>query len=126
MIPYNRSDRIGGLVQKVLSDILQKKIKDPRLKMITITGVKISPDLKIARIYFVASGGKKRTDEAVAGFQSAIGYIKRTLASRISLRYMPELKFYYDKSFDYGSKIDRLLNSVIKNYGSDHTQIKKQ
>ena len=125
MIPYNRSDRVGGLVQKVLSDVLQQRIKDPRLKMITITGVRMSQDLKVARIYFVASGGKKRTGEAVEGFKSAIGYIKRTLASRLNLRYMPELKFYYDQSFDYGSKIDQLLNSVMTKHGSDHIQIEK-
>ena len=112
MKPFSRSDRVGGQIQKVLSDILLKKIKDPRLEAATITGVKMSRDLKFARVYFVTSGGKKRMEEAIEGFKSALGYVKRKLASQLGLRYMPELRFFYDESFEYGSHIDNIIKAV--------------
>jgi ribosome-binding factor A len=112
MKPFSRADRVGGQIQKVLSDILLKKIKDPRLEAATITGVKMSRDLKFARVYFVTSGGKESMEAAAEGFKSALGYVKRKLAAQLGLRYMPELRFFYDDSFDYGSHIDKMIKSV--------------
>ena len=112
MKPFARSDRVSGQVQKVLSEILLKKIKDPRLEAATITSVKMSRDLKFARVYFVTSGGKESIKEAVEGFKSALGYVKRKLASQLGLRYMPELRFFYDDWFDYGSHIDEVIKAV--------------
>ncbi len=122
MKAYPRSDRIGGLVHRTLSNLLQKHISDPRLGMATITGVKMSRDLRKARVYFSTSGGESASVRATEGFKSAMGYIKRTLARELSLRYMPELTFLYDESFDYGSKIDHVLESIriSEADGSDH------
>ena len=93
--------------------------------MATITGVKMSRDLRKAGIYFTISGTMAVKDEAVMGFKSAMGYIKRTLARQLGLRYMPELTFLYDESFDYGSKIDKVLESVKKPEanGPDHSTL---
>ena len=121
MKPFSRADRVGELIQQVLAEILTRSIKDPRLKMATITGVKMSKDLKIARIYFAISGGQKKIDNALVGFNSAMGYIKRVLASELELRYMPELKFFYDESFDYGARIESLLKALTAEDGKDHT-----
>jgi ribosome-binding factor A len=112
MKPFVRSDRVSGQIQKVLSEILLKKIKDPRLEAATITSVKMSRDLKFARVYFVTSGGKESMEEAIEGFKSALGYVKRKLAAQLGLRYMPELRFFYDDSFDYGSHIDKIIKTV--------------
>ena len=125
MKPYARSERISGHIQKVLSDILQKKVKDPRLEMAIITSVKMSRDLRIARVYFSISGSKKNTEEVAEGFKSALGYVKRTLAHQLGLRYMPDLRFYYDDSFDYGSHIDKVLKSITKDNGSINTSFEK-
>ena len=121
MKPFSRAERVGELIQQVLAEVLTRSIKDPRLKMATITGVKMSKDLKIARIYFAISGGQKKVDNALVGFNSAMGYIKRVLASELELRYMPELKFFYDESFDYGARIESLLKSLTAEDGKDHT-----
>jgi len=123
MKPFARSDRVSGHIQKVLSDILLKNIKDPRLEDTTITGVKMSRDLKFARVYFITSGGKERVEEAIEGFKSALGYVKRKLASQLGLRYMPELRFFYDYSFDYGSHIDKIIKSVKSENGFNNTTI---
>ena len=121
MMPFSRADRVAGLIQKVLSDIIQKDIHDPRLKMTTITGVKMSRDLKFANIYFISVGGKQNSRAAAEGFASAAGFIKRNLAGQLNLRYMPELRFFYDESFDYGSRIDELLNSITTDDRSNHS-----
>ena len=125
MKPFARADRVSGLIQKTLSDLLSKNIKDPRLEMTIITGVKMSPDLKSARIYFTTSGGRRSKDEALEGFQHALGYVKRILARQLGLRYMPDLKFFYDESFDYGIRIDNLLKSIQIDDEPDHTPSEK-
>lgn len=113
MKPFTRADRVGGQIQRALSDLLQKDIKDPRLEMVTITDVKLSRDLRIARIYFTTpESGKKSSEEAVEGFKNALGYVKRTLARQLGLRYMPDLNFFYDESFNYASHIDEVLRSI--------------
>lgn len=112
MKPFSRSDRVGGLIQRVLSEILRRDIKDPRLELTTISAVKMSPDLKIAKIYYTTPSGKNNKESVAAGFHDAAGFMKRALAREINLRYMPALQFYVDESFDYGSRIDQLINSL--------------
>jgi len=121
MIPFSRADRVGGLIQKVLSNILKKNIRDPRLKMATITGVKVSRDLKQARIYFITSGDRQKKGAAIKGFSSAHGFIKRTLAHELDLKYMPDIKFLYDESLEYGAHIDELIASIKGENGSNHS-----
>ena len=120
MTPFSRADRVSGLIQEVLSDLLQKDIHDPRLQMVTITNVKMSRDLKLARIYFSIHGGSSKAEAAAKGFESARGFIKRSLARRLSLRYMPDLKFFYDESFDYGTHIEELLKRITTENGQDN------
>ena len=112
MKPFARSERVSGQIQRMLSELLHKNIHDPRLEMVTITGVRMTRDLKIAKVYFTTSGGESDVKRVSEGFKSSRGYIKRMLAGRLGLRYMPDLQFYYDESFDYGDKIERLLKSV--------------
>jgi len=102
---------------------MHKSVKDPRLEMAIITGVKMSRDLRVARIYFTASGGRKSGQEAAEGFRSALGYVKRTLAQKLGLRYMPELKFLYDESFDRGSHINKMLKSIKADNESNNTSV---
>jgi ribosome-binding factor A len=112
MKPFARSERVGCQIQKVLSDILLRRVKDPRLKSASITGVKMSRDLRIARVYFITSDKKHTIDETIEGFKSALGYVKFKLAEALGLRYMPELRFFYDESFEYGVRIDKILSRI--------------
>jgi len=114
MKPFSRSERVGGQIQRALSDLLHKSVSDPRLEGTTITGVTMTRDLRIARVYFTSPGGKEKSRETEEGFKSALGYVKRSLAGQLGLRYMPALQFYYDESFDYGSNIDRLIQATKK------------
>ena len=117
MTPFSRADRVSGLIQEILSNLLKKDIHDPRLHMATITNVKMSRDLKLARIYFSIYGDNNKREAAAKGFESARGFIKRSLARKLSLRYMPDLIFFYDESFDYGSHIEELLKRITTENG---------
>jgi len=122
MTAYARADRVAGLIQQILSDLLRRDISDPRLQMTTITQVKVTRDLRSARIYFAAGGGKTAAADAVQGFRSAAGFIKRCLAPQLGLRYMPALEFFYDESLDHGARIDQLLKTIAtRTDGPDHS-----
>ncbi len=112
MKPFARSERVGEQIKKTIADLLQRRIRDPRLEMVTITDVRMTADLKIARIYFVTPNGASDVERVSQGFKSSHGFIKRKMARRLRLRYMPELQFYYDGSFDYGAHIEKLLKSI--------------
>ena len=120
MKSYARSNRVSGHIQKVLTDILHKKVKDPRLESVTITGVKVSSDLRMAQIYFTSTGKSKNIEQISEGFESARGYVKRVLAGQLGLRYMPDIQFIYDKSFDYGTHIDEVLKSIKTDNETDY------
>jgi ribosome-binding factor A len=120
MKPYSRSDRVGGLIRQVLAELLLTEISDPRLSQTTITAVKVSRDLRMARIYFATAGKEGAAEEAMEGFNRARGFVKRELAQRLGLRYMPDLKFFYDDAIDRGARMEQLLKLVNKNERSDH------
>lgn len=91
-----------------------KEIRDPRLHAVTILRVRLSDDLRSAKVYFSAAEGEENKLNALAGFKSASGFLKRRLGGRLELRYIPELKFLYDESFDRAARINRLLQAVIE------------
>jgi ribosome-binding factor A len=112
MKSFSRSDRIGVRIKTCLSELLHKKISDPRLDMVTVTDVELSDDLREATIFFTVAIGEKAQRDAIYGFESASGFIRSSLAKQLGLRYMPRLRFRHDDSFDYGSRIDRILKSL--------------
>jgi len=120
MKPYPRAERVSSQLQRVLTDILTKKIKDPSLELATVTGVRMSRDLRYARVYYVVTGDEKAREQVSEAFETARGYLKRFLASQLNLRYMPEIRFFYDASLDYGSRIEKLLSSIESEHETDH------
>jgi ribosome-binding factor A len=120
MKPFSRSDRVAGLIRQVMAELLQKEIRDPRLAHATITGVKVSRDLRIAKIYFITAGNASQRQAALDGFKQAHGFVKRELAQRLTLRYMPDLTFFYDESIDYGEHIEHLLKVVKQDDETHH------
>ncbi len=112
MKTYPRSSRIGKKIQRGISQYLQNNLRDPRIRMVTITSVAMSPDLSVAKVYYSVNGGVRELNDARAGFRSAAGYIRRSLAADMKMKYMPDLRFTYDESLDYGMRMDRLLEEI--------------
>lgn len=110
---YPRSRRIAEQVQRELSDIVRLELKDPRVGMITITDVEVSPDQSHARIFFTLLGDQPRIDDATAGLQHAAGFLRSQLAQRMKLRIVPHLQFKYDESVERGMRLSQLIDAAI-------------
>jgi ribosome-binding factor A len=108
-----RPQKLGDLIQRELSELLQRELRDPRVGMITITGVDVSPDFSHAKVFFTVLE-KQRLDEAREGLRRAAGFLRSQLARRIKLYTTPELRFEYDESVERGDRLSRLIHSVTK------------
>lgn len=108
-----RLQRIGDRIRQELSEMLVKgEIRDPRITGISITDAKVDRELSYADIYISAIEGSERKQEALEGFASASGYIRRALAERIELRMFPRLRFHWDPTPERADRIERLLASL--------------
>ena len=116
---FKRADRVADLVKQQIAEILRREVHDPRIANITVTDVRLTDDLHSARIYVVELGKDRMSDEVGQGLSKARGFVRRELGKRLQLRYVPELSFFYDTSFEYGSKIDRLLKEIRKDEPDD-------
>jgi ribosome-binding factor A len=113
---YKRSDRIADLLQREIADLLLRRVKDPRIDGVTITGVKVSGDLQHARVFYcvMASPREEAKETVTAALDKAKGFMRQELGKRLHMRHIPQLEFIYDASFDYGDKIERLLKELHK------------
>ncbi|MBI4762689.1 MAG: 30S ribosome-binding factor RbfA [Chloroflexota bacterium] len=104
-----RLQRIADRIREELSEMLIREISDPRLHLIYVTDVKVDKELAYADIYVSAVEGVSRSKDVLAGLESAAGFIRRTLASRIELRTFPRLRFHWDMTPENADHIERLL-----------------
>ena len=109
---YKRVDRVGDLILRELAEVLLRRVKDPRLTNITLTDVKVSPDLRRARVFYSLLGDDEKKSEVALGLERATGFVKRELGKRLHLRRIPDIEFCFDSSLEYGSHIDRLLTDL--------------
>lgn len=108
-----RLQRIGDRIRQDLSEmIVMGKIRDPRVSGIIITDVKVDRELSYAEVYLSAIEGSERAQEALQGFNSASGYIRRALAESIELRVFPRLRFHWDPTPEKADRIERLLAEI--------------
>ncbi len=107
-----RSQRVGDLLKADISDILRTRIKDPRIGFITVTDVVMTPDLRMAKVYVSVLGDDNQRKNTLRGLESARTFIQNELGPRLSLRFMPELRFYIDTSLEYGARIETLINQI--------------
>lgn len=111
-MPGRRTDRVGVLIQRELSEIIQRELKDPRVGFCTISQVQVSTDLKYADIKVSVVGDKRQKRNSITGLKSAAGFLRREVVQRIGLRHAPELRFELDDSVDQLMRIDRLLKRI--------------
>ncbi len=118
MSTRDRPARVAAEFQRELSDLLARGLKDPRISgFITVTGAKMTPDLKEVAVYVSIHGDEAVRDRTLEGLGAAAGYLQRTVAQRLALRFTPHLRFVYDPSVAEGDKIERLLKEVKEREG---------
>ena len=112
MPAHSRPDRVAHLVQQKLAELFARGLKDPRVGLVTITGVKMSPDLREARVYWTVHGETAVREQTGRGIDAARGWLRREVGGTLGLRVVPELRFTYDEAIDRGDRIERLLREV--------------
>jgi ribosome-binding factor A len=109
-----RLQRIADRIRQELSELLIHEINDPRLKQIYLTDVKIDRELAFADIFVSAVEGVERSADVLAGLESASGFIRRTLASRMELRSFPHIRFHWDMTPENADRIEKILAGLRK------------
>lgn len=109
----HRVERVSGLLIRELSDIIKNEVKDPRIsEFVTITDVKVSKDLQSAKVYYSVVGDKKKEEATGKALNDAANFIRVKLKPRLTMRYIPNLKFFLDESFDNAEKIYGILKKI--------------
>lgn len=113
-----RTERVGQEIQAAVAELIARgSLRDPRIGFITITGVKMSPDLRVAKVFYSMLGNEQQRRDTQAGLDAAKGFVRREVTSRVKLRVSPEIYFAWDASVSEGDKIDRLLKEVKEKEG---------
>jgi len=116
-----RATRGGEQMKKEMGEILNRKIKDPRIGFVTVTDVQVSGDLQQAKVYISVLGDAEQRENTLKGLAKAKGFIRSEIGQRIRLRKTPEITFEFDESIDYGNRIESLLHE-IKKESDDHQE----
>lgn len=120
MLPYKRSQRVGDLIREEIADIIMYKLKDPRLGFVTVTGVEMTADLKLARV-FVSILKEEDRDVSLEVLNASKPFMRSILTRRLKMKFIPALEFRLDSSIDYGFKIDRLLKGIKDGHEDEDT-----
>lgn len=115
-----RVEKIQELIKQEASEIIMRELKDPRIGFVTVTEVDVSSDLRNAKLYVSILGSDKQIEDTWKGLNSSLGFIRRELAHRIRLKFIPEIKFFMDTSLKYSAHIQELLIKVQKDEEKSH------
>jgi ribosome-binding factor A len=108
----NRPDRVGEQIRIELSELLAREVHDPGVGFVTLTTVKVSPDLQLARVYYTTMGDEKARRETQKALGRATPFLRRQVGQRIQLRRVPELQFFYDQSVAHTDRIEQILQEL--------------
>jgi ribosome-binding factor A len=111
MHPYKRSVRVSDLIRKETADIIMNRLRDPRIGFVTVTGARVSDDLRNATIFISVLEDRKR-DLTIRALTSSASFVRSELGRRLKMKYIPALSFRIDEAVDYGRKIDRILDEI--------------
>ena len=119
---FNRTDRVADQIQRELATLIQLEVKDPRVGMVTITGVDVSKEFEYARVFFTVLGDEVVREATTKGLTRAAGFLRRELAHRLKLRATPELRFVYDQSIDNAAKMSELISAAVASDDSSKSE----
>jgi ribosome-binding factor A len=112
MLPGRRANRVGDLILREIAELLMTRVKDPRVKKTTVTGIFVSKDLRYARVYYSVIGDEQQIMETQKGLDSATGFIKREIGLRMDLKYVPDIVFKHDPSLAVGDHMEKLFQKL--------------
>ncbi|MCU0666807.1 MAG: 30S ribosome-binding factor RbfA [Candidatus Omnitrophica bacterium] len=107
-----RYEKVAEQIHKEISNILQREINDPRLGFVTITRVELTQDLRYAKVFFSVLGGEQEYKKSKQALDSALGFVRRLIAERVQLRFVPEIDFREDRSSEYSVKIQQVIDQI--------------
>ena len=110
---FQRSDRVAEQVRRDLADLIRSELKDPRVGMISLTGVEVSADYAHAKVFFSSMSGREHLDSVLAGLQKAAGFLRRELGRRITIHSTPQLHFVFDESLERGADLSKLIQQAV-------------
>jgi ribosome-binding factor A len=115
-----RANRVAEQMKKELGDIIGRKLKDPRVGFVTVTGVEVTGDLQQSKIYITVLGDEEKKHQTLQALEKAKGFIRTEIGRRIRLRKTPEIQFTLDQSIEYGTRIEKLISELNENDNFDH------
>jgi len=116
---FSRRERVAEQIRRELADLIQSELRDPRVGMISLTEVAVSPDYAHAKVYFSSLAGSDHLDSVMAGLEHAAGFLRSELGKRISIHTTPQLHFVFDQSLERGAQLSRLISeaAAISDHG---------
>ncbi len=114
-----RTTRLADQIQRDLSGIIRLELKDPRIGLVTITGVELSPDMTHAKVFVTVLGDEDKTEETLATLRRASGFLRSELAHGLGTRVTPELHFVFDESVVRGARLSRLIDDAVRSGGQE-------
>jgi ribosome-binding factor A len=111
-MPSTRPSRVGDQLRAEISDLLAREVHDPGIGFLTVTQVTVSPDLQVARVYYTTLGDERARRDTARALGRATPFLRRQLGSRLRLKRVPVLEFFFDESVERGDRIERILNEL--------------
>lgn len=111
---FPRTLRVADQIQRELADLIRLEVKDPRVGMVTLTGVEVTSDYMHAKVFFTLLGTAAQQDAAVRGLRHAAGFLRGQIGRRIKLHTIPELHFIFDESVERGDRLSQLIARAME------------
>lgn len=116
---FSRSERVAEQIRRELAELIRLELKDPRVNLVTITAVEITPDYAHAKVYYTTLASAEQRVELERGLKHSAGFLRREIGRRVRIHHNPELHFIYDSSVERGSHLSQLIDEAV---ASDNTR----
>jgi ribosome-binding factor A len=119
MKSFSRSDRVAEQIQRELAELIRLELKDPRVRLVTLTDVEVTPDYAHAKVFYTSLAGAEHQQEIAAGLRRSSSFLRRELGRRIKIHHLPELHFVYDVSVERGTQLSQLIDQAVASSSTD-------
>ncbi len=119
---YNRTDRVGELLQRELAILIQQAVRDPNVGIVTVTAVKVASDLSFAKVFITQLDDNKPIEKTLKCLNKMAGFLRFRLANTVQLRIIPQLKFVYDVSISHGNRLASLIEAAVTEDEKKHKE----